>query len=1047
MGHNQADPKPWGLKLQLAWVFGLLGLAFGLVVALLLQQYRAAHDSLTGRELARHELAWTALRVLADARAELWFDTFVNVPELRSLMTRAQDPALRDAARADLIAYLEPRFSQMRAAGVDILHFHLPGGISFYRSYQPERFGDSLLAHRHLIGQVNARHEPVAAIEAGRLQLAYRSIWPILAADGRFLGSVEFSVPLANKLPDLAAFTPERDYEILLRSDYANLPARAVGAAERQPWHGSARLFTQSPIVGEGQAEGQVIASRVAPVLAADQGRVERMLTLPGGTLSQSIDKQVFLTVFSSLLDARGEPVGLLLSHSREPGLQRLWRNLWLNSSLAAGALLLLALAAIVMLRSRVRVLEERSRSEREMKLAASVFRTAREGIIVIGSDRRIIDANDAAVRITGYRRDELVGQQPGLLLSEEFVLANRDRFWQALREEGFWQAEAEARRASGEVFPIMVAASTAWADEGGLSHFVVLFTDITRQKQHAEELYRIAYYDALTGLPNRTRLVDRIDAVMAATVDADQKLVLGVVDLDGFKCLNENHGRKVGDQALVEIGQRLRDALPTRALLGRLGGDEFAFVVSAIDDAESAHEHGKALLEVIARPLELAATSSELRVSASIGLTVYPQREDVDADQLLRQADQAMYRAKVAGKNRCDLFDLEHDLSTRERLRRAAEVAAAIESGQLVLYFQPKVNLRTGELLGVEALVRWQHPDRGLLSPGEFLPVVEHHPVEVDLSRWVLRQALLQARAWQSAGHFVPVAVNVAGGHVQHPDFVPELASLMDEFSDLAPGSLALEVVETSALGDIEGVCDVMQACRELGVLFELDDFGTGYSSLNYLKRLPIRGLKIDRSFVHGMFHEPDDLAILEGVLSIARAFGHHVIAEGVETVEEGRLLLYLGCEQAQGYAIARPMPAEGLLGWRDQWRPDPGWRGITRLGEAQLDLIFAMVEHRAWVAELAAWLDGLQAEPPVLDESDCRFGQRLAAGTSWPSDSVALDEIRAIHREIHQLADALVARCRAEPDADCGAEFAALERQRDQLVDRLQRLLDDPL
>jgi len=293
-----------------------------------------------------------------------------------------------------------------------------------------------------------------------------------------------------------------------------------------------------------------------------------------------------------------------------------------------------------------------------------------------------------------------------------------------------------------------------------------------------------------------------------------------------------------------------------------------------------------------------------------------------------LRQADQAMYQAKLAGKNRCHVFDTELDRSARGRHESVERIRSALDEREFVLHYQPKVNMRSGQLIGVEALIRWQHPEHGLLPPVRFLPMIESHPIAVELGEWVIESALKQMEKWKDTSLAVPVVcVNVGAQHLQQPNFVDRLRTILDQHLDIDPSELELEILETSALDDIEQVSWVIHACHNLGVNCALDDFGTGYSSLTYLKRLPTDTLKIDQSFVRDMLDDSEDLAIIEGVLGMTSAFGRRVIAEGVETIEHGTMLLQLGCELAQGYSIARPMPADKLPAWVASWQADRAW------------------------------------------------------------------------------------------------------------------------
>jgi EAL domain-containing protein (putative c-di-GMP-specific phosphodiesterase class I) len=369
---------------------------------------------------------------------------------------------------------------------------------------------------------------------------------------------------------------------------------------------------------------------------------------------------------------------------------------------------------------------------------------------------------------------------------------------------------------------------------------------------------------------------------------------------------------------------------------LARLGGDEFVAILLDLPDVQST---APMLSRLIAAAAEVVYEDGHaLRVSASLGVTFFPQEESIDADQLLRQADQAMYQAKLAGKNRYHVFDTEHDRSVRGHRENIDRIKQALDDREFVLHYQPKVNMRTGLVIGAEALIRWQHPEQGLLMPAAFLPLVADHAMAIEIGNWVLATAMTQIEKWKAAGLALPVSVNVDAIQLEQVDFVTRLQQQLAAHPGVLAGDLELEVLETSALQDIDHVSSVIQACHEMGVGFALDDFGTGYSSLTYLKRLRVALLKIDQSFVRDMLDDPDDLAILQGVIGLAAAFKREVIAEGVETVAHGTALMQLGCELAQGYGIARPMSPEQMPAWAATWQPDAAWRALPLRGGIEL-------------------------------------------------------------------------------------------------------------
>lgn len=434
--------------------------------------------------------------------------------------------------------------------------------------------------------------------------------------------------------------------------------------------------------------------------------------------------------------------------------------------------------------------------------------------------------------------------------------------------------------RKSGQEYAQSLAIAAVRGSDQQTSHYVALFSDITRQKDNEQQLRHIAHFDPLTGLPNRVLLADRLEQAIVRVRRSGLPLALAYIDLDGFKSVNDVHGHDVGDQLLVTLAARMKDCLREGDTVARLGGDEFVAVLADLSNQSTAKDLIDRLLSVIAQPVKVDGVV--VQVSGSIGISHYPQSDDVDPDQLLRQADQAMYQAKVAGKNRYHIFDTARDASLRGQHEHLERIREGLIKNEFVLHYQPKVNMRSGEVIGAEALIRWQHPDQGLLAPVEFLPPIAQHPLEVELGRWVIDTALTQIAAWQDAGVDLPVSVNISGFHLQQAGFLDELRALLAAHPNVPRGYLELEVLESSALEDIALVSAVIDASATLGVSFALDDFGTGYSSLTYLKRLPAQVLKIDQSFVRDMLQDSDDLAILEGILGLATAFRRRAIAEG---------------------------------------------------------------------------------------------------------------------------------------------------------------------
>ena len=572
--------------------------------------------------------------------------------------------------------------------------------------------------------------------------------------------------------------------------------------------------------------------------------------------------------------------------------------------------------------------LTERKQSEAKLQLAASVFQHAREGIIITDALGIILDVNDTFSRIMGFSREEVLGRPSRMLNANAQDETLYEVIHQSLVAQGHWSGEIWNRRKDNEVIVAMVTISLVKDETGATTQFVTLFSDITAIKAHESKLDRMVHFDALTGLPNRLLLGDRLQQGMAQATRRGETLALVYLDLDGFMVFNDGLGHEAGDTILVAIANRMKQCLREVDTLARIGGDEFVAVLPNLMHQNASELLVKKLMAAAAQPIE--AGGQTVCLTASVGISFFPQMQDIAADQLLRQADQAMYQAKVAGKNRYHIFDSAQDTNLRGRHEGLRRIGQAIDNKEFLLFYQPKVNMRTGQVKGAEALIRWQHPEKGLLAPAAFLPLIEEHPLAVQVGEWVIDTALTQMALWKKQGLDLPVSVNIGARQLQQADFVERLRATLLNHPHLLPGQLELEVLETSALEDIARVSQVIDDCTAMGVDFALDDFGTGYSSLTYLKRLRVGALKIDQSFVRDMLDDPDDLAILQGVIGLAAAFKRQVIAEGVETVAHGSLLLQLGCELAQGYGIARPMPADQLPGWAQSWRPDPGWSAL---------------------------------------------------------------------------------------------------------------------
>ncbi|HKX40926.1 MAG TPA: EAL domain-containing protein, partial [Burkholderiaceae bacterium] len=559
--------------------------------------------------------------------------------------------------------------------------------------------------------------------------------------------------------------------------------------------------------------------------------------------------------------------------------------------------------------------------------VAESLFEHLHEGLLITDAQNRIVEANPAFTQITGYGRDEVLGTVPSLWRNAEAGsdhAEQRSAMQASLDTTGAWRGELVEQRRDGDVCVLQLSVSRVRNPNGSVRSHVIAIADITHAREQLEQLQRQAHFDELTRLPNRARLAQMLTDAMQTSRREGSLLTVCYLDLDHFKPVNDRYGHEAGDRLLIELANRMRRSLRSWAggddVVARIGGDEFVLLLRTATLDESRHAVER-VLHQICQPYALGAGTAPTLITASIGATVFPL-DGADAETLLRHADHAMYGAKQAGRNGYLFFDAEHDRRAEARFVALGRVQEALDHHEFRLFFQPKVDMRTAKVLGVEALLRWRHPEQGVISPAQFLPLIENTGLSVSVGNWVLQQGIDQLAQWLRDGLDITLSVNVSARHLQEPLFAQHLAGLLSRHQAPVAQHLILEVLETAALADVDYTIELMEQCRELGVRFALDDFGTGYSTFTYLKRLPLDMLKIDRSFVINMLSDRHDLAIVEGVIGLSQTFGCSVVAEGVETPEQARRLIEIGCDVGQGNGIAAAMPVDHVLDWVRDYR-----------------------------------------------------------------------------------------------------------------------------
>ncbi|SFM21279.1 PAS domain S-box-containing protein/diguanylate cyclase (GGDEF) domain-containing protein [Desulfomicrobium norvegicum] len=554
-----------------------------------------------------------------------------------------------------------------------------------------------------------------------------------------------------------------------------------------------------------------------------------------------------------------------------------------------------------------VRDISMRKKAEEKLMLAAKVFENTVEGIVVTDVHGTIEQVNPGFSIITGYTPQEAVGGNPRILKSDRHPQHFYQDMWAKLVADGHWAGEIWNRRKNGESYPEWLTISAIKNDAGEITNYVSIFHDITELKRQQDALEYQAQHDALTGLPNRILLGDRLRMALAQLERSEGKLALLFFDLDNFKTINDGLGHGVGDALLVELSRRMEKLLRSGDTLARLGGDEFLVLLPEIESVDAASHIANRMLEALKAPFHHGDV--EYFVTASIGVTIAPD-DGSEGSKLIKNADMAMYRAKNLGRNNYQYFTPEMDVAAHRRISMEYKLRKAIEAQEFELFYQPLVHIQSGEILGAEALIRWRS-DGKLISPAEFIPLAEDSGLILPLGDWVLRTAARQAKLWQDAGHDLTMSVNISSRQFSGTDLALTLREVLLH-TELRPGKLYFEITESMLMGDVSKAETTLLNLREAGGTFFLDDFGTGYSSLSYLKRLPIDGLKIDRSFVKDITDDPDSRAIVAAIVSMARTLNLRLVAEGVETQAQRSLLASMGPIVLQGYLASRPVPAQ---------------------------------------------------------------------------------------------------------------------------------------
>jgi len=649
--------------------------------------------------------------------------------------------------------------------------------------------------------------------------------------------------------------------------------------------------------------------------------------------------------------------------------------------------------------------------SEQKYKM---LFEKSADAFLLLDGDR-FIDCNLATVKMMGYKnKEELLSVHPSQLSPDlqsdgQKSLEKANEMIAIAFEQGSHRFEWNHKRRNGDVFPVEVLLTAVPFGKKELLH--VVWRDITERKKQEDRLEYIANYDVLTQLPNRALFTDRFKQAVAHTNRNQLLLAVCFLDLDDFKPVNDNYGHDIGDQLLIEVSGRIKAEIREEDTVSRQGGDEFALLLGEITSLSAGEQLLKRVHHSLARPYIINGYPHE--ISASSGMTFYPLDEG-DIDTLMRHADQAMYQAKLAGKNRYHLFNVEDDQHVINQQALLHEIEQAVMNKEFQLYYQPKVNMKTGKVFGVEALIRWIHPEKGLIPPLDFLPLIDGTDLEIQIGGWVINEATTQLDNWNKQGVELEVSINISSHHIQSAAFFDQLNDALDRHPSVNSQDLQLEILESSTLGDINAISGIIKSCQNvLGVKVALDDFGTGYSSLTHMRNLSADVIKIDQTFVRDLLDDPNDYSIIDGIISLAGAFNREVIAEGVESTAHGIALLLMGCREAQGYGISPPISVADLSIWLTNYIPNQEWINFCKkertVQEEKIILLQLTTEH---------WFKNITKV--ILTMEDSGFGEYLIKCHlgEWIErfqregifSGLWLEKLQQAHDDLYQLASKLV-------------------------------------
>ncbi|PKN11849.1 MAG: hypothetical protein CVU69_10245 [Deltaproteobacteria bacterium HGW-Deltaproteobacteria-4] len=839
---------------------------------------------------------------------EILFEEMVLDDEVVETFARGvhSTGATRDRARGKLYRLLAPSYAQLKERGIRQMHFHTASGHSFLRFHAPDKCEDPLFEARPTVRLANTERREVSGFEAGKSVSGFRYVYPVFRGE-EHLGSMETSVTFRSIREAMTDLDPRSEYVLVLRREQV----------EEILFDGKRSLYETSPLHDSFLVEDPRLLFFDSPpppsaTVRELDGPLSRLPRVQKGmaagesfTVSQSTASGDWAVSFLPIRDILDRPAAYVVAYARAPFVAALRHEFYLNMGLLTLVLSAFTWFTRGLLRSGAKLQQEKQQLQ-------TITDTIADGLYVMDVHGKINRVNPAFSELLGYRAEEVVGQVghqrfhvhgdgiPRQHPAECPVFSAIERGQGYVGEELF-------RRKDGGLLTVEISCQLMRA-EGVTIGAVAAFRDISERKANDERIRYLAQYDTLTNLPNRTLLLDRLQQAIAVAQREEEYFAILFLDVDNFKNINDSLGHLVGDQLLQQMAARLIDCVRGSDTVSRQGGDEFIIIVRQIRESADPVQISRKIFAAMALPFSIEG--QELRVTASIGIALYPE-DGLDSATLIKNADAAMYHAKKLGRNNYQFFTADLNASAHQRLVLENRLRCALENREFFLHYQPLVDLESGRIFGAEALLRWLHPELGLVPPEEFIPVAEECGLILPLGEWVIREACRQNKAWQDAGlPPVQVAVNLSPLQFRQQNLEAIITQALEE-SGLAATYLEIEITENLLMSSEDQTVPLLRRFKEMGLRISIDDFGIGYSSLSYLKHFPVDKLKIDRSFVRDVSSDPDDAAIASAIIAMAHRLRLKVLAEGVETIDQRNFLLREGCNEAQGFHYSRPLPA----------------------------------------------------------------------------------------------------------------------------------------